>query len=202
MTSTDTSLYLSGNYAPVTEEVTAFDLPVIGELPAELNGRYLRNGPNPMTAVDPVHPPLVRGRRHGPRHPPRRRAGRVVPQPLRRIVGRQRPSRRARHPRAQLERQLARPQHQRRRICRHHVGDGRGRRLPGRADLRARDRRSQRLLRHVAGRLHSSPQGRSGDRRDARHGLRLGGVARPRAVRGGRHRRSRAPRRSTSRCPA
>ena len=53
MTSTDTSLYLSGNYAPVTEEVTAFDLPVIGELPAELNGRYLRNGPNPMTAVDP-----------------------------------------------------------------------------------------------------------------------------------------------------
>ncbi|MEQ8437665.1 MAG: carotenoid oxygenase family protein [Ilumatobacter fluminis] len=51
---TDTSLYLSGNYAPVTEEVTAFDLPVIGELPAELNGRYLRNGPNPMGDVDPA----------------------------------------------------------------------------------------------------------------------------------------------------
>jgi 8'-apo-carotenoid 13,14-cleaving dioxygenase len=53
MTATDTSLYLSGNYTPVTEEVTAFDLPVIGELPAELTGRYLRNGPNPMSAVDP-----------------------------------------------------------------------------------------------------------------------------------------------------
>jgi len=52
--STDTSLYLSGNYAPVAEEVTAFDLPVIGELPAELNGRYLRNGPNPMGDVDPT----------------------------------------------------------------------------------------------------------------------------------------------------
>lgn len=48
------SLYLSGNYAPVTEEVTAFDLPVIGELPAELSGRYLRNGPNPATEVDPA----------------------------------------------------------------------------------------------------------------------------------------------------
>ena len=46
--------YLSGNYAPVTEEVTAFDLPVIGELPPDLNGRYLRNGPNPMGEVDPA----------------------------------------------------------------------------------------------------------------------------------------------------
>ena len=51
---TDTSVYLSGNYAPVTEEVTAFDLPVIGELPPELNGRYLRNGPNPISDVDPA----------------------------------------------------------------------------------------------------------------------------------------------------
>ena len=46
--------YLTGNYAPVTEEVTAFDLPVIGALPAELNGRYLRNGPNPLGPVDPA----------------------------------------------------------------------------------------------------------------------------------------------------
>ncbi|MEX0848431.1 MAG: carotenoid oxygenase family protein [Ilumatobacteraceae bacterium] len=48
-----TSRYLSGQYAPVVEEVTQFDLAVIGELPADLQGRYLRNGPNPMTAVDP-----------------------------------------------------------------------------------------------------------------------------------------------------
>jgi len=48
----DTNPYLEGNYAPVTEEVTAFDLPVIGELPVELHGRYLRNGPNPIEPVD------------------------------------------------------------------------------------------------------------------------------------------------------
>ena len=54
MSATDTSLYLSGNYGPVTDEITAFDLPVIGELPAELSGRYLRNGPNPAEAVDPA----------------------------------------------------------------------------------------------------------------------------------------------------
>ena len=44
--------YLRGNYAPVSEEVTATDLRVIGELPRELNGRYLRNGPNPISEVD------------------------------------------------------------------------------------------------------------------------------------------------------
>jgi len=49
-----TNAYLSGNYGPVTEEVTAFDLPVVGELPADLNGRYLRNGPNPAGPVDPT----------------------------------------------------------------------------------------------------------------------------------------------------
>jgi len=46
--------YLSGGYAPVAEELTAFDLPVEGELPAELSGRYLRNGPNPLGDVDPA----------------------------------------------------------------------------------------------------------------------------------------------------
>jgi carotenoid cleavage dioxygenase len=39
--------YLLGNLAPVTQEVTAFDLPVTGTLPPDLDGRYLRNGPNP-----------------------------------------------------------------------------------------------------------------------------------------------------------
>ncbi|MFJ7906548.1 carotenoid oxygenase family protein [Kitasatospora sp. NPDC096204] len=42
----------TGAYAPVAEEVTAFDLPVTGTLPPELNGRYLRNGPNGMRAED------------------------------------------------------------------------------------------------------------------------------------------------------
>ncbi len=40
--------YLDGVYAPVTREVSADDLPVIGELPRDLNGIYLRNGPNPV----------------------------------------------------------------------------------------------------------------------------------------------------------
>ena len=48
------AFYLSGNYAPVDHEVTAVDLAVIGELPADLSGRYLRNGPNPMGEVDPA----------------------------------------------------------------------------------------------------------------------------------------------------
>ena len=47
------NMYLNGNYAPVTDEVTSFDLPVIGALPAELSGRYLRNGPNPWQVDDP-----------------------------------------------------------------------------------------------------------------------------------------------------
>ncbi|MFZ1488856.1 MAG: carotenoid oxygenase family protein [Ilumatobacteraceae bacterium] len=54
MATTVTNRYLEGNYAPVTEEVTAFDLDVIGELPEELLGRYLRNGPNPLGVADPA----------------------------------------------------------------------------------------------------------------------------------------------------
>ena len=45
--------YLAGNFGPVTEEVTAFDLPVSGRIPDALDGRYLRNGPNPVAPVDP-----------------------------------------------------------------------------------------------------------------------------------------------------
>jgi carotenoid cleavage dioxygenase len=39
-------VFRTGNYAPVHDELTAFDLPVQGRIPAELNGWYLRNGPN------------------------------------------------------------------------------------------------------------------------------------------------------------
>ena len=46
--------YLEGQRAPVEEEVTAYDLAVTGELPAELEGRWLRNGPNPFGEVDPA----------------------------------------------------------------------------------------------------------------------------------------------------
>ena len=44
--------FLSGPFAPVLEETTVLNLPVIGRLPQELNGRYLRNGPNPMRLDD------------------------------------------------------------------------------------------------------------------------------------------------------
>jgi carotenoid cleavage dioxygenase-like enzyme len=46
------SAYLGGNFAPVADEVTAFDLPVTGSIPADLEGRWLRNGPNPGPEVD------------------------------------------------------------------------------------------------------------------------------------------------------
>ncbi|HEY5647645.1 MAG TPA: carotenoid oxygenase family protein [Pseudomonadales bacterium] len=48
----DARAYLDGNFGPVASEVTATDLPVIGNLPPELSGRYLRNGPNPLGHVD------------------------------------------------------------------------------------------------------------------------------------------------------
>ncbi len=50
----DASPYLAGNNAPVTEELTAFDLPVEGRIPEELEGRLLRNGPNPIDNPDPA----------------------------------------------------------------------------------------------------------------------------------------------------
>jgi carotenoid cleavage dioxygenase len=49
-----TNRYLAGNFGPVTEEITAFDLPVTGQIPGVLEGRYLRNGPNPITPPDPA----------------------------------------------------------------------------------------------------------------------------------------------------
>lgn len=39
--------YLEGNFAPVSQEITATDLTVIGEIPLAFEGRYVRNGPNP-----------------------------------------------------------------------------------------------------------------------------------------------------------
>ena len=52
MTVTDvrTSQYLTGNFAPVREEVDVQDLPVDGEIPHDLEGRLLRIGPNPVRA--------------------------------------------------------------------------------------------------------------------------------------------------------
>ncbi len=42
--------YLTGIFAPVQDEITADGLDVVGEIPRDLNGVYLRNGPNPRYA--------------------------------------------------------------------------------------------------------------------------------------------------------
>jgi carotenoid cleavage dioxygenase len=48
--------YLHGIYAPVAGETTGFDLRVEGELPRDLYGAYVRNGPNPVFApANPYH---------------------------------------------------------------------------------------------------------------------------------------------------
>ena len=39
--------YLKDNFAPVSEEISESHLKVIGSIPPALNGRLLRNGPNP-----------------------------------------------------------------------------------------------------------------------------------------------------------
>ena len=46
--------YVAGNFAPLRNEVTAFDLEVIGRIPEALNGRFLRIGPNPVDEPDPL----------------------------------------------------------------------------------------------------------------------------------------------------
>ncbi len=57
MTETTSTLFGAGeffqrdNYLPVADELTEFDLPVDGAIPAELDGWYLRNGPNPRQAT-------------------------------------------------------------------------------------------------------------------------------------------------------
>ena len=63
------NIYLAGNMAPVEHEVTAYDLPVTGEIPIELEGRWLRNGPNPAATLDepPEHWFVGAGMVHGVR---------------------------------------------------------------------------------------------------------------------------------------
>ena len=73
--------FLTGNYGPVSEETTATDLPVDGQIPAELQGRYLRTGPNPHRWPEgPYHWFIGDGMVHGVEL--RDGRGDVVPQPL------------------------------------------------------------------------------------------------------------------------
>ncbi|MFN6564071.1 MAG: carotenoid oxygenase family protein [Nostoc sp. ChiSLP01] len=48
MTTIAVNPYLDRNFAPIRKEITADKLSVIGELPADLSGMFVRNGPNPQ----------------------------------------------------------------------------------------------------------------------------------------------------------
>lgn len=47
--------YLNGSYAPVHQEITARELDVIGEIPRDLSGVFVRNGPNPQDMPTGMH---------------------------------------------------------------------------------------------------------------------------------------------------
>lgn len=56
METTAVNPFLDGNFAPVREEMTSDRLKVIGELPADLVGVFVRNGPNPQwTPIGQYH---------------------------------------------------------------------------------------------------------------------------------------------------
>lgn len=61
-----TPAFLRGNGRPVTEERTITDPPVRGTIPVELDGRYVRNGANPITGTA-MHPFFGDGMVHGVR---------------------------------------------------------------------------------------------------------------------------------------
>lgn len=48
-----TNRYLEGAFAPIRDEHTLTQLDVTGAIPEHLDGRYLRNGPNPVGELDP-----------------------------------------------------------------------------------------------------------------------------------------------------
>jgi carotenoid cleavage dioxygenase len=58
-------LWMDGHMAPVPDEIDAVDLPVTGALPAELSGRYFRNGPNPRPGEESGHWFAGHGMVHG-----------------------------------------------------------------------------------------------------------------------------------------
>ena len=56
-------LHLRGNGRPVTEELSLTELKVTGSIPKELDGRYIRNGANPISGTS-AHPFLGDGMIH------------------------------------------------------------------------------------------------------------------------------------------
>ncbi|MDH3641369.1 MAG: carotenoid oxygenase family protein [Gammaproteobacteria bacterium] len=62
----ETPAHLRGNGRPVTEERTLTELKVTGAIPAELDGRYVRTGANPLSGTS-AHPFFGDGMVHGVR---------------------------------------------------------------------------------------------------------------------------------------
>ncbi|MFG2089942.1 MULTISPECIES: carotenoid oxygenase family protein [unclassified Spirillospora] len=58
---------LPGHLRSVPDEIDARDLPVTGTLPPELNGRYIRNGPNALPGAATGHAQVGPGMLHGVR---------------------------------------------------------------------------------------------------------------------------------------
>ncbi len=51
----DFNPYLKGPYRPIERELSAAQLPVTGEIPADISGAYFRNGPNPVNPPHGMH---------------------------------------------------------------------------------------------------------------------------------------------------
>ena len=49
---TKKNYYLQGNYAPVKNLISETGLKVTGQIPKDLSGLFVRNGPNPMSSVN------------------------------------------------------------------------------------------------------------------------------------------------------
>ena len=181
--------YLEGNFAPVLEEVTATELPVTGHVPEALCGRYLRNGPNPVSPPEPSTYHWFTG--DGMVHGIRLRDGRAE-------WYRNRWVRSAEVARALGEEPRPGPvhagmdfcaQHQRHRPRGPHLRHRRGGAAPVRADDELETIGAVRLRRHARRRLHGAPEAGPADGRALRRVLLLR-VGRRR--RGDHHRRGRA----------
>jgi hypothetical protein len=127
--------FLTGIHTPMTEELTLEDLPVTGTIPAALDGRYLRIGPNPV-APDPAGYHWFTG--DGMVHGVAVKDGRALwSQPLDPLERSRQGTRRGPCPRP-APWQLRHRQHQCHWVGRPHLRSGRGGQLPGRTLRHAR----------------------------------------------------------------
>ena len=140
--------FLTGLHQPMDREVTLDRLAVAGTIPAALDGRYVRIGPNPVRPPNPAAYHWFTG--DGMVHGVRLKDGKALWYRNRWI--------RSKAVSARIERaSCARPaqhaqrygQHQRARARRQDLGAGRSGRLPGRNRRRPGNHRAQSLRRHA-----------------------------------------------------